>query len=76
MCDVLLPCMYMCQTHAWCLWKSEEGIGSPETGVTDGWEAPCGCWEMNTGTLKEQQVLLTVEPSFQLPVWALSMTTL
>lgn len=25
----------------------------------------CGCWESNPGSLKEQQVLLTAEPSLQ-----------
>lgn len=26
-----------------------EGIGSPGTGVTDGCESSCGCWELNPG---------------------------
>ena len=34
--------------------------------MTDGWEPPCGCWELNSGPLKEQSVLLTYEPSLQL----------
>lgn len=25
---------------------------------------PCGCWEFNSGLLKEQTVILTMEPSF------------
>ena len=33
--------------------------------TTDGWEPPCGCWELNSGPLKEQTVLLTAEPSLQ-----------
>jgi hypothetical protein len=33
---------------------------------TDGCEPPNGCWELNSGPLKEQSVLLTTEPSFQL----------
>jgi hypothetical protein len=33
--------------------------------TTDGCEPPCGCWELNSGSLKEQPVLLTTEPSLQ-----------
>ena len=33
--------------------------------ITDGCEPPCGCWELNSGPLEEQSVLLTPEPSFQ-----------
>jgi hypothetical protein len=40
-----------------------EGVGSPETGLTDSWELPCGCWELNLSPLEEQPVLLTAEPS-------------
>jgi len=35
---------------------------------TDGCEPPCGCWELNSGPLKEQSLLLTTEPSLQPPV--------
>jgi len=38
-----------------------ECIGS--SGVTDSYELPCGCWELNLGPLEEQPVLLTTEPS-------------
>jgi hypothetical protein len=31
--------------------------------ITDGWEPPCGCWELNSGPLEEQLVLLPAEPS-------------
>jgi hypothetical protein len=33
--------------------------------VTNGCEPPCGCWELNSGPLEEQAVLLTPEPSLQ-----------
>jgi hypothetical protein len=33
--------------------------------ITDAWESPCGCWELNSGPLEEQSVLLTAEPSLQ-----------
>ena len=39
----------------------EEAIGTHYRGC----EPPCGCWELNSGTLEEQSVLLTTEPSLQ-----------
>lgn len=46
----------------------------PGTGLTDGWELPCGCWESKLGLPQEQQVLLTVEPSsLQLSVLSLNL---
>jgi hypothetical protein len=38
--------------------------GHPEP-ITDGCEPPCGCWELSSGPLEEQSVLLTAEPSLQ-----------
>ena len=35
--------------------------------VTDGCEPPCGCWDLNSGPLEEQSVLLTAEPSHRPP---------
>jgi hypothetical protein len=45
--------------------RPEEGSETPGTGVTGGCEPPWGCWELNTGPLEEQPVLLTTEPSLQ-----------
>jgi len=33
--------------------------------IIGGYEPPCGCWELNSGPLEEQTVLLTSEPSLQ-----------
>jgi hypothetical protein len=33
--------------------------------ITDGCEPPCSCWELNSGPLEEQSVLLTAEQSLQ-----------
>jgi hypothetical protein len=30
--------------------------------ITDGCELPCGCWELNSGSLDEQSLLLTAKP--------------
>jgi hypothetical protein len=42
----------------------EEGIRSNYS-ITDGCEPPCGCWELNSGLLEEQSVLLTIGPLLQ-----------
>jgi hypothetical protein len=31
----------------------------------DGYEPPCGCWDLNSGPSEEQSVFLTAEPSLQ-----------
>ena len=33
--------------------------------ITGGCEPPCGCWDLNSGPLEEQSVLLPAEPSRQ-----------
>jgi hypothetical protein len=33
--------------------------------ITDSCETPCGCWELNSGPLEDQSVVLTSEPSLQ-----------
>lgn len=47
--------------------EPEEGTRTPETGVTDSCEAPCGCRELNSGPLQEQYVFLTAELSLSSP---------
>ena len=42
--------------------RPEDCIRYPGTGVTDDCELPCGCQELNSGPVEEQQVLLTAEP--------------
>lgn len=42
----------MCDMCAWQLQSSEDGIGSPGTGVRDGWD-----WESKLSTLQKQPVL-------------------
>jgi hypothetical protein len=44
-----------CQTH-------QKRASDP---ITDGFEPPCGCWELNPGPLEEQSVLLAAESSLQ-----------
>jgi hypothetical protein len=33
--------------------------------IEDGCEPPCDCWDLNSGPLEEQSVLLPAEPSLQ-----------
>ena len=42
-------------------------IRGPRTEDTNGYELPGRCWESNLGPLEEEPVLLTAEPSPQLP---------
>jgi len=48
--------------HCSCLQTHQKRALDP---ITDGCEPPCGCWELNSGPLEEQSVLLTAEPSLQ-----------
>lgn len=64
---------HMC---AWCPQRSEESVGSPETGVMDNYEsckAPCGCWEPDLGLFQEQ-VLMTAELALHPPHLLLRLT--
>ena len=63
---VWLFCLHvcMCTTCMQCLWRPEEGSRFPGTGITSGCEPPCGCGNWTQVLWKEQQVLLTNEPSF------------
>lgn len=49
----------MCTIGYACPWASEEGVGSPRTGVINSCEQPYECWERNPGPLWGQHVLLT-----------------
>jgi len=48
--------------HCLCLQAPQKRASDP---ITDGCEPPCSCWELNSGPLEEQSVLLTAEPSLQ-----------
>lgn len=43
--------------HAWWYTNPEEGIRFLRTRITDGFELPCGHWELKPGPLEESQVL-------------------
>ena len=48
--------------HCHCLQTHQKGPLYP---ITECCTPPCGCWELNSGPLGEQSVLLTTEPSLQ-----------
>lgn len=47
--SVLPAFMYVHHIHALCLWRSEESVKCPGTGVTDGMSV---CWELNPSPLQ------------------------
>jgi hypothetical protein len=47
------------------LGRLKEGSRCSGSGVTDGCEPLCAFWELTWGSLQEQSVLLTTEPSVQ-----------
>ena len=52
---------FLCSIRVWYPWRPEEGIESLRTTVT----GTCGFWELNSGPLEEQSILLGDEPSCQ-----------
>ena len=54
--------IYYMWVHCCCLQTDQKRALDP---ITDVCEPPCGCWDLNSGPLKEQSVLLTPEPSLQ-----------
>ena len=57
--NLFILCIWV---HCRCLQTHQKRASDP---ITDGCEPPCGCWELNSGPLEEQSVLLTTEPSLQ-----------
>jgi hypothetical protein len=49
------------------VYTPEESMGSSGSTVITGCEPPCGCWELNSGPLEDEPVLLTTEPSLSSP---------
>lgn len=45
--------------------EAQRGVTSLGTGATDACELSGECWELNSGLLEGQPVLLTVKPSLQ-----------
>ena len=51
--------MYMSALSA-CTSACQKRASDP---ITDGCEPSCGCWDLNSGPLEKQLVLLTTKPS-------------
>jgi hypothetical protein len=58
---IYLFIFYIC-VQCSCLQPHQKRASDP---ITDGYEPPCGCWELNSESLEEQSVLLTTELSLQ-----------
>lgn len=56
--------IFVHQVCPWCL-RRLEGIRFTVSQVTNGYELPQECWEINPCLLQEQQVILIAEPSLQ-----------
>lgn len=48
-----------------CSQRPVEGLGSHGTGIMGNCELSCTFWELKLGSMEEQPVLLTIEPSLQ-----------
>ena len=49
----------------WCLWRLEEGVGSPETNVADGMNCHVSMGNLTQVFFNGRPVLLTAEPPLQ-----------
>ena len=62
----LQPCLLLFKKiFIYYVYNIPEGQKRAPDLITDGCEPPCGCWELNSGPLEEQAMLLTAEPSLQ-----------
>lgn len=46
-CECFACCMYIYHVCIWC----PQACRIPRARVKDGWKPPCGCWELNPGSL-------------------------
>lgn len=51
--NIFLACVYVHPVHAWCLWRSEEGVILPRAVVMDRCDLPYEYRESNLGLLQE-----------------------
>jgi len=56
-------CVSLYCMPAWCLWRSEEALDSPGTGVTNGCELLCTDWGLN---LPSSRAVLALSQTFAL----------
>lgn len=60
-------CMHVCELHLFLgpVEIKKESVGPPWTESMNSCELTRGCREQSLGSLQEQQVLLTIDPSLQ-----------
>jgi hypothetical protein len=61
-----MPWLHLCRSTT-CMSSTCRGQKKTSDPIIDGWEPPYRYWELNSGLLEEQSVLLTTEPSLQPP---------
>ena len=63
LCVFHLPiCMYVCVPGAHMMSSKARRSQIPITGLTDGYELLCGCWEVNSNALQKHRVFLITKP--------------
>jgi hypothetical protein len=55
-------CLHPMSVPYICLWRPEDSVGCPRSGVIESCERPCGCWESNPGSLEERLAHLSTSP--------------
>lgn len=50
--------MYMCAPHACIALRDQKRASDPKTGIRDGFELPCGVWEMIESSLLPLNIAL------------------
>ena len=63
---ILKICSFIMYTVSW-LHVFLQARRGHQISLYDGYKSPCGCWELNSGPLEDQTVLLTSEPSLHPP---------
>ena len=59
---MIIYLFHICEYTVAVFRHTRRGIQMP---IIDGCKPPCGCWDLNSGPLEGQLVLLTTEPSLQ-----------
>lgn len=69
--------MYLCTMRIQCPCRPENGVGSSGTGVPDGCDPPCECWELNQGPRRTVSPLncLVIAPVLHIDVFCIILYT-
>lgn len=62
--------LYVCASHVCLVSIKTRAIKVSVIRITDDCKLSCGYWKLNLGPVREQKILLTMEPSFQFQKFA------